>query len=145
MGFSVFPALLARADSATTGSQVALAPIGSPVLYLHITAYSSSVDETDDTPFITANGTYVHDGVVATNLLPFGTKVKIPALFGDKVFTVEDRMSLRMTGRMDIWMSSKSKAIVFGSNYANVVVVENGISSSVSANAISQPIADVGK
>jgi hypothetical protein len=54
-------------------------------------------------------------------------------------------MSLRMTGRMDIWMSSKSKAIVFGSNYANVVVVENGISSSVSANAISQPIADVGK
>src|SRR5690348_308182 len=29
---------------------------------VRVTAYSSSVDETDDSPFITARGTYVHDG-----------------------------------------------------------------------------------
>ncbi|MBU4466828.1 hypothetical protein KKF47_02055, partial [Patescibacteria group bacterium] len=47
-----------------------------------ITAYSSTVWETDDTPFITAAGTQTRDGVIASNLLPFGTKVKIPKLFG---------------------------------------------------------------
>jgi len=45
-----------------------------------ITAYSSTVDQTDDTPFITANGSFVRDGIVANNMLPFGTKIKIPEL-----------------------------------------------------------------
>lgn len=131
IGFCGFPVFLVQADSTTMGSGLPnLSPsISDTVLYLHLTAYASEVDETDSTPFITANGTYVHDGIVATNLLPFGTRVEIPALFGDKIFTVEDRMSPRMTGRMDIWMSSRAKAIVFGSSYANVVVLGNQTSS----------------
>lgn len=79
-----------------------------------VTAYSSSVDETDDSPFITANGTYVRDGIVAANFLPFGTAVKIPALFGDKIFVVTDRMNQRFSDRMDIWMPSKNAAFQFG-------------------------------
>src|SRR3989338_6396754 len=36
-----------------------------------VTAYSSSPDETDDTPFITASGGDVRDGVMAAYFLPF--------------------------------------------------------------------------
>jgi 3D (Asp-Asp-Asp) domain-containing protein len=101
------------------------APTIAKTMYLRVTAYSSSQDETDYNPFITADGTSTRDGIVATNLLPFGTKVMIPALFGDKVFSVEDRMAKREKNTMDIWMSSKGKALFFGVNYANVVVLGN--------------------
>ncbi len=57
------------------------------------TAYSSTPDQTDDDPFTMANGHRVHDGAIAANFLPFGTRVMIPELYGDKVFTVEDRMN----------------------------------------------------
>jgi 3D (Asp-Asp-Asp) domain-containing protein len=81
-----------------------------------ITAYTSTPDQTDDTPFIGASGKHVYDGMIAANWLPFGTKVKIPALYGDKVFTVDDRMNSRYGyGRMDIWLdTSKSEALKFG-------------------------------
>lgn len=95
----------------------------SKILKLWITAYSSTPEETDDTPFVTALGTEVRDGVIATNLLPFGTKVKIPSLFGDKIFVVEDRMHRRKENFLDIWMSSKEAAQVFGINFAEVVVL----------------------
>lgn len=79
-----------------------------------MTAYSSTPDQTDDTPFHTANGTSVHDGIVAANFLPFQTKVRFPELFGKKVFTVEDRMNRRFSQRMDIWMESRAAAMRFG-------------------------------
>src|SRR3990167_1248447 len=44
--------------------------------YVTITAYSSTPEETDSTPFITASGTHVRDGVVAANFLPLGTDRK---------------------------------------------------------------------
>lgn len=87
------------------------------------TAYSSSVDETDDTPFITARGTYVRDGIIATNFLPFGTAVKIPDLFGDKIFVVEDRMNRRYTDRIDLWFPSKSSALRFGVRTVSIEIV----------------------
>lgn len=89
-----------------------------------ITAYSSTPEETDDSPFITASGTRVRDGIVATNLLPFGTKIKIPQLFGDKIFVVEDRMHRRKTNHVDVWMPTKSKAKRFGIAHTEVAVVE---------------------
>src|SRR3989339_987867 len=79
-----------------------------------VTAYSSTPDQTDDSPFITANGTYVYDGVVAANFLPFGTKVKFPEMYGDKIFIVEDRMAKKNSHKMDIWMPSRSLALQFG-------------------------------
>jgi 3D (Asp-Asp-Asp) domain-containing protein len=107
------------------------------VLNLKITAYSSSPDETKDygSPFITADGTYVHDGVIATNLLPFGTKVMIPSLFGEKIFTVNDRMSKKLMNNLDIWMNSKASALVFGVHAAQVVVLQDAATMAISSKS----------
>lgn len=83
-------------------------------LLVPITAYSSTVDQTDSTPFITASGTRVRDGVIAANFLPIGTMVKIPSVFGEKVFRVEDRMNKRYWMRADIWMPTREQALTFG-------------------------------
>ena len=90
-----------------------------------VTAYSSDTDETDDTPFTTASGKAVRVGIVATNLFPFGTKIMIPALFGDNTFIVEDRMHSRKKNNVDIWMPSKREALRFGSVYAEIIVILN--------------------
>ena len=90
---------------------------------LTITAYSSTPDQTYDTPFTTAANTTVRDGIVATNILPLHTKVKIPALFGEKVFVVEDRMNRRYQTRMDIWFADRATATKFGKKYAEIVVL----------------------
>lgn len=80
-----------------------------------LTAYSSSPDETDETPYITAAGTEVRDGVIANNCLAFGTKIQIPELFGDKVFVVEDRKNTSYGCEwIDLWYPSKEEAKKFG-------------------------------
>ncbi len=79
-----------------------------------LTAYSSTLDQTDDTPFTTASNTNVRDGVIASNFLAFGTKVQIPSLFGDKVFTVEDRMAKKHSDKIDIWFLERHSAERFG-------------------------------
>lgn len=78
------------------------------------TAYNSEIGQTDSTPFITASGTHVRPGVIAANFLPIGTRVKIPDLYGDQVFVVEDRMNARYHKRVDIWMEHHADAIAFG-------------------------------
>lgn len=87
-----------------------------------VTAYSSRPQETDDTPFITASGTYVRDGVAAANFLPIGTKFRIPEVFGDKIFTVEDRMNPRYNDVqiVDIWFEDHIDAISFGKKSAKI-------------------------
>jgi len=95
---------------------------------IYVTAYSSSVDETDDTPCITANGYNLckHDkeNVIACNFLPFGTKVRFPELDPDKEYTVVDRMNERYNSRMDIWMTSKKKASIFGKKWLTVEIIK---------------------
>ena len=88
-----------------------------------VTAYSSSVDQCDDSPFITANGTHVRDGIVAANWLKFGTRVRIPEMFGDKVFIVTDRMNPRFDDRLDIWMAERSDAVKFGARRLTIEVL----------------------
>lgn len=88
------------------------------------TAYSSTVDQTDGNPFITASGTHVHWGTIACNFLPFGTKVMFPDYFGNKVFTVEDRTAKRFSNRADIWFPSRGEAIQFGKRTLRMVVVQ---------------------
>ncbi len=75
-------------------------------------------------PAITASGTYSREGVVAANFLSFGTKIRIPSLFGDRIFTVEDRMSSRFNNTVDILVSSRQEAINFGSKSAYIEIVE---------------------
>ena len=90
------------------------------------TAYSSTVAQTDSTPFITASGSTVRDGIVANNMLPFGTEIRIPELYGDKVFVVEDRMhSKKGDYHVDIWFPSYGEAINFGAKTTYIEVLES--------------------
>jgi 3D (Asp-Asp-Asp) domain-containing protein len=105
-------------------------------LSMRITAYASVPEETSDHPFITASGEHVYDGVVASNILPFGTKIQIPGLFGNKVFVVEDRMNRRFKNTIDIWMPSKLAAKDFGVSHTSVVILTNETSSAISEATI---------
>ena len=95
---------------------------------LTVTAYSSTTDQTDSTPCITANGFDLceHDteDVIAANFLPFGTKVRLPEKFGDRIFTVEDRMNARYYYRADVWFKTRDAAKQFGAPYTILEVVE---------------------
>lgn len=94
------------------------------VFNVSMTAYSSSVEETDSDPFTAASGTKVHDGMIAHNSLPFGTKVRFPQYFGNKVFVVEDRMNARY-GKYsaDIWMPSKNAAKQWGVRVVRMEII----------------------
>lgn len=112
-------------SSATTQRLPASAPRDTDVKAKAVlTAYSSTPDQTDSDPFTAASGKRVHDGMIAANWLPFGTKVKIPSLFGDKIFIVEDRMNARYGyGRVDIWMDApKPEVRKFGVKRTEVVI-----------------------
>ncbi len=92
-------------------------------MHITVTSYNSEPGQTDSTPFITAFGTTVRDGIVATNFLPKGTLVRFPEEFGDKTFVVEDRMNSRYYYRMDIWMADKQEAIQFGAKYLKMEIL----------------------
>jgi len=90
-----------------------------------VTAYSSTPWETDGDPYITAAGTWVRDGIIANNYLPLGTKVRIPELYGEKVFVVEDRMSWKKGNyHIDIWFPSYWEALSFGAKRTYIEVLE---------------------
>ncbi len=112
-------------STSNAGTTIATLPIVPKIYQVWVTAYSSDPAQTDSTPFITASNEHVRDGIIAANFLPFGTKLKIPAVFGDKIFTVEDRMAERKKNFVDVWMSTKSAAVDFGITQADVVVVDN--------------------
>ena len=107
-------------------------PISSPLvkeneikrIKMVITAYSSDPWQTDDTPFITASGIKVKEGIVANNLLPFGTKIKIPSIYGNKIFVVEDRMNPNNSYyHIDIWFPDYWSAKKFGTQEAVVEIL----------------------
>ena len=91
-----------------------------------ITAYSSTPWETDDTPFITASGERVRPGIVANNLLPLGTKIRIPEIYGDRIFVVKDRMNKKKSYyHIDIWLPSYWEAKSFGVKKAYVEILSD--------------------
>ncbi|MER3426031.1 MAG: hypothetical protein C4299_02330 [Thermoleophilia bacterium] len=109
------------------------------------TAYTSSVRETDSTPFITATGARTRFGIVAVSrdllpTLPYGSQVRLEDLgsvsgrgrgqfdylFRNTIFVVEDTMNCRFRWRMDIWMPNRSTAISFGVRKLRVTVVRLG-------------------
>ena len=95
-------------------------------LKMVITAYSSTIWQTDSTPFTTASGSKVRNGIAANNLLPFGTKIRIPELYGDKIFTVEDRMNARKSDyHLDLWFPEYEQALKFGAKRTFVEILEN--------------------
>ena len=86
----------------------------SRIMYITSTGYNSEVGQTDNSPFITANGEHVYWGGAAANFLPFGTKIKIPDYYGDQIFTINDRMNRRYWERVDVWFPEKPDALKWG-------------------------------
>lgn len=87
-----------------------------------VTAYTSSPDETDDTPFITASGATTGHGVIACPpKYDFGTKV----IIGDTEYVCEDRMNPRYHSqeRFDIWVETKEEALEWGVRKVSVEVL----------------------
>jgi 3D (Asp-Asp-Asp) domain-containing protein len=90
-----------------------------------VTAYSSTPEQTDDTPYVTAAGTFVREGIVANNYLSFGTKIRIPEIYDDKIFVVEDRMSWKKGNyHIDVWFSDHGEALVFGAKNTYIEILE---------------------
>ena len=106
----------------TLGFPEAADRIPREIKYLTLTAYNSLPSQTDHEPCIAASGknlcTHNQENVIAINGLPFGTLVRFPELFGDQVFTVEDRMNARYGSyRADLWLKNLSDAKEFGVKY----------------------------
>ena len=96
------------------------------------TGYSSTPDQTDSTPCIAASGYNICTGeenVIAANFsingkrVPLGTLIRIPDLYGDKVFVIEDRMNSRYKNNIDIWFPERGLALQFGSQKLTIEVV----------------------
>jgi len=97
--------------------------------YITFTAYNSEVAQCDSSPCITANGFNVCEhgieDTIAMNGIRMGTKIRIPELFGDRVFTVRDRMNSRYdSNRGDIWMVDKQEAREFGVKITRVEILK---------------------
>ncbi|MFA5084197.1 MAG: hypothetical protein WC475_02340 [Candidatus Paceibacterota bacterium] len=130
----VFPNLALKEiisqNQAETGSAVETQAVPAPQIdpktrEVIITAYSSTPEQTDSTPFITASGSLVEEGIVACNFLAFDTKIRIPELYGDKVFTVKDRMAKKNSHKIDIWFPTTEQAEQFGVQKTTVEIVES--------------------
>ncbi|PIR86624.1 MAG: hypothetical protein COU11_04800 [Candidatus Harrisonbacteria bacterium CG10_big_fil_rev_8_21_14_0_10_49_15] len=98
------------------------------------TAYNSLKGQTDDSPCIAARGYNLceanMENVIAANFLPMGTKIIVPELHGDQVFTVVDRMNSRYSKycsdtecRLDFWMREYSDARKFGKQTVDIIVL----------------------
>lgn len=98
------------------------------VNYHLVTAYNSEPAQTDDSPCITANGfDLCEHGIedsIAANFLPFGAKVRMPEIFGEKIFVVRDRMNARHKNKIDVWMLEKQDAKQFGVKLAKIEILE---------------------
>lgn len=94
--------------------------------YVTVTAYNSRRDQTDGTPWKTASGRIVHDGIIAYNdrSLPFGTLVMFPDVFGNKLFVIEDRMNDRYgTEHADIWTLRFRDAVAWGQKPMRMLIL----------------------
>ncbi len=94
-------------------------------VYAEVTTYTSSPDETDDTPDITASGTKTRHGTLACpSRLAFGRKVEILG----KKYTCEDRMNARYRDKeiYDIWVETKAEAYKFGKQKLIIKIYDNG-------------------
>jgi 3D (Asp-Asp-Asp) domain-containing protein len=134
------PVIKAPAELIATSSSVTVASSTSKVVATtsplkvirtskHVmTAYNSEVGQTDDDPCTTANGYNLckndKEDSIAANFLKFGTKVRIPELFGDRIFVVRDRMNARHATRVDVWMKHHDDAMKFGVKYATIEVLQ---------------------
>lgn len=85
------------------------------------TAYSSTFDQTDGDPFITASGARVGPATIAANFLPLGAHI----MYGGRIYIVQDRMNSRYNHRaiIDIWHPTTAAARQFGVRLIEIEIV----------------------
>ena len=97
---------------------------------VQVTGYSSTRDQCDGDPFITAANTRVRDGIVALSrdLLRRYTP-DAPFDWGDRIhlagigdFIVEDSMNARFSRRVDIWFPDRRSAWRWGLQETTLVI-----------------------
>lgn len=91
-----------------------------------VSKYNALPEQTDSTPFITANGDDLRNPklgrTAAMNGVKFGTKVFIPDL--DITVTINDRMNARYdSSYMDIYELTKAEALKFGRKNLEIVIL----------------------
>jgi 3D (Asp-Asp-Asp) domain-containing protein len=102
---------------------------------IEVTAYTSSLSETDSSPDLTATNTTPKPGTVALSRdllrtftpgapFDFGDKLLIP---GVGVFEAHDTMHPRWKGKADIWFSTEQKARAWGRRTVFVTEVGDDI------------------
>lgn len=99
-----------------------------------VTGYSSTPDQTDDTPWLTAWCTQTRPGIIALSRDLLRTFTEgAPFDFGDRVlvagvgvFLVEDTMATRWKNRADIWFPTRSEARQWGRREALLALVREG-------------------
>ncbi|MCP4545687.1 MAG: hypothetical protein GY835_04360 [bacterium] len=96
-----------------------------------VTGYSSTRDQCDNDPFITASNKQVRPGIIALSRdLLQRYNPDAPFTWGDRVylkgfgeFTVEDCMNSRYTRRADIWFSDRRSAAEWGVKKLDLVAI----------------------
>ncbi|HDY66819.1 MAG TPA: hypothetical protein ENH85_03390 [Candidatus Scalindua sp.] len=106
----------------TTSYEMEVTSSYSKSFVANVSAYSSSPDETDDSPFISADQNRVFKGLIACpRTFEFGTYFLIQG----KLYYCGDRFNKRFELlrnkdnmiHLDIWMETKEEAIEFGRQY----------------------------
>ena len=88
-----------------------------------VTMYSSEAGQTDDSPFITANGDHVGIGTIACpSRFDFGTEIEIDG----KTYFCNDRMNKRYRegNYFDVWTESTEDAIQWGRRQKEIKIYE---------------------
>lgn len=115
---------------ATTADPLVYFSVKQPAIYhvreeyvATITAYTASIDETDSTPTITADGSLINETTIACpSRYNFGTLIE----FNGKLYECHDRMAARYrnTNRFDIVMPTKKEAFAWGKRKVSIRVVD---------------------
>ena len=96
---------------------------------VEVSAYNAVIGQTDSRPWETADGSDLrlpsNRNTVASNDLPFGTRLIFPTIDPGTVYVVRDRMNSRYTGKgnIDILMETVSEARQLGRRQNVEVVV----------------------
>jgi len=89
-----------------------------------VTAYSSRVEETDDSPHLTSSNVYVRRGIVALSqdLRAVGIEDgDVVFLSGYGLLYVEDDMNPRKRKQVDVWMADTKAALLHGVRTATLI------------------------
>lgn len=123
--FSVLSALGALSAPGRVYIQKAPEPPPNERIMAIVTAYSSEVSQTDDTPEIMASGQRVFDGAAACpRFLDFKTKIIIDG----KLYICHDRMAERYRDGnfFDLWFQDRDNAIQYGRQTKDVLILMHG-------------------